>query len=67
MSTYTPGLAAWKLAFQLSPIVLTNGIVADFPASMLPIIALTEMINFPLGLLTGGANISLDRDRKSVV
>ena len=61
MSTYTPGLAAWKLAFQLSPIVLTNGIVADFPASMLPIIALTEMINFPLGLLTGGANISLDR------
>lgn len=58
--SYTPGLAAWKLAFQLSPIILTNGIVADFPGAMLPIIAITEAANFPLGLLSGG-NVNLDR------
>lgn len=58
--SYTPGLAAWKLAFQLSPIILVNGIVANFPYNMLPIIAITEAANFPLGLLSGG-NVNLDR------
>lgn len=56
----SPGLAAWKLAFQLSPIILTNGLVDAFPGGMLPIIAITEAINFPLGLLSGGENIELD-------
>lgn len=59
--SYTPGSAAWKLAFQLSPIILTNGIVSSFPGKMLPIVALTEAVNFPLGLLSGGDNVSLDR------
>lgn len=61
MSGVTPGYVAWKLAFQLSPIILTNGIVSAFPNFMLPIIAITEAINFPLGLLTSGAaDIDLD-------
>lgn len=59
--SYTPGLAAWKLAFQLSPIILTNGLVNFMPGRMLPIIAITEAINFPLGLLNGGNAIDLDR------
>lgn len=58
--SYTPGLVAWKLAFQLSPIVLVNGWAANFPYGMLPIIAITEAANFPLGLLSGG-NVNLDR------
>jgi len=55
----SPGYATWKLGFQLSPIVLTNGLVDGFPYNMLPIIALTEALNFTEGLLSG-ANISLD-------
>ncbi len=59
--SYTPGSVAWKLAFQLSPIILVNGFVSGFPYRMLPIIALTEALNFPLGLLSGGGDINLDR------
>lgn len=57
----TPGYAAWKLAFQASPIILTNGILSSLPGGMLPIIAITEAINFPIGLLTSGNNIGLDK------
>lgn len=60
MSGYTPGMTAWKLLFQLSPIILTNGIMQGFPGGMLPIIAITESINFPLGLLAGG-DVSIDK------
>lgn len=56
------GLAfsGWKLAFQLSPIILTNGLATNMPGGMLPIIALTESLNFTEGLLSGAQNISLD-------
>lgn len=55
------GLAAWTLAFQASPIILTNGLVNSFPGRMLPIMAITEALNLPLGLLGGGNNLSLNR------
>lgn len=60
--SFTAGLAAWKIAFQLSPIILTGGIAQgmSFTGQMLPILAITEAINFPLGLLSGGENIELD-------
>jgi len=61
MSGYTPGLAAWKVAFQISPIILTNGLVNSFPGRMLPILAVTEALNLPLGLLSGAGGIGLDR------
>ena len=50
--------AAWKLTFQLSPIILTNGIASEI--GMLPIISLTEALNFVDGILSGGENIELD-------
>ena len=50
----TPGTAAWALAFQLSPIVLTGGLATPIPGSALPIIALTESLSFAAGLLSGG-------------
>lgn len=56
----SPGLAIFKLAFQLSPIILTNGIAQNIPGQMLPIISITEALNFTLGLLSGGDNIDLD-------
>lgn len=52
------GREAWKLAFELSPIILTGGMAKNLPGNMLPIIALTEAINFPLGLLSSGGQIN---------
>jgi len=60
MSGASAGMAAWKLAFQLSPIILSNGLVNSFPGKMLPIVGITEILNFPLGLLSGGSNVGLD-------
>lgn len=55
----SPGLAIFKLAFQVCPIFLTSGLAEFIPGGILPIILLTEAINLPLGLLTRG-NIGLD-------
>src|SRR5579859_6827529 len=56
----TPGLAAYKLSFQLSPIIFVGGIAQNIPFQMLPIIAITEALNFTIGLLSGGDPIDLD-------
>jgi hypothetical protein len=53
MAGESSGEAAFKLAFQLSPIILTGGIADKFLSGYLPIIAITELINFPAGLLSG--------------
>lgn len=44
---------AFQLAFELSPILLTNGIADGVPDGILPLIAITEAANFTLGLLNG--------------
>jgi len=54
------GLSAFKLAFELSPIVMQNGIAQNIPGQMLPIIAITESLNFAAGLLEGGDNLDFD-------
>ena len=56
----TLGAAGFKLAFQISPIILTGGITGSMPGGALPIVALTEAINFPFGILSSGINIELD-------
>ncbi|HUZ33899.1 MAG TPA: hypothetical protein VMV19_17595 [Xanthobacteraceae bacterium] len=48
------GQAAYALAFQKSPIVLTNGIATNIPGGMLPIISIIQAIDFSFGLLSGG-------------
>jgi hypothetical protein len=53
------GLVAFKLANQISPIVLTGGIATSLGGA-LPIVALTEGANFVTSLLSGGENIQLD-------
>lgn len=55
-----PGQAAFKLGFQLSPIILTGGVANLIPGGMLPIISLTEAVNFTTGLLSGGDLPDLD-------
>jgi hypothetical protein len=53
MSNITAGEAAWKMAFQISPIIMAGGIASLMPMGYLPLIAVTELINFPAGLLSG--------------
>lgn len=48
------GSALWGLAFELSPIVFTQGIAQNMPGGVLPIVLITEAINFPLGVLSTG-------------
>lgn len=55
------GSIAFKLAYELSPIILVNGIASNIPFQMLPIISITESINFATGLLSGSVDIDLDR------
>lgn len=57
----SPGYIAWKLSFQICPIILTGGVATLFPGSMLPIIALTEAADFVTGLLSGGGPTDLDQ------
>jgi hypothetical protein len=54
----SPGLAAYKLSFQLSPIVLQGGIAASIPGGMLPIISITQALDFTEGLLSGGNELT---------
>jgi hypothetical protein len=55
----SPGLDAFKITFELSPIILTGGI-ATFVGGALPIIAITEALSFVDGLLSGGDNLDFD-------
>ena len=59
--SFSAGMAAYKMAFQLSPIILTGGVANLIPGGMLPIISLTEGLNFTTGLLSGGSE-SLELD-----
>lgn len=54
------GLAAFQLSFELSPILLIDGIATQIAGGVLPIIAITEAANFITGLLSGGSNLNLD-------
>lgn len=53
------GMAVFRLSFQLSPIIFTGGIASSLPGGMLPIISITQALDFVSGLLSG-ADVSLD-------
>lgn len=54
------GYSAFKLAYQVSPLILVDGVVAQIPGGMLPIVAITEAASFVLGILHGQVSTSLD-------
>ena len=58
----TPVGTAFKLAYELSPIFLTGGssVTGALPQQIIPFIFLTEGINLPLSLASGGEDIELD-------
>lgn len=47
-------LEAFKLSFELSPIIMTGGVAGNIPGGMLPILALSDALSFATGLLSGG-------------
>ena len=55
---YTAGQAQYKLNYEISPIVLTGGIAANFVGGMLPLLAITQSLDFE-NLLSGGS-LNLD-------
>jgi hypothetical protein len=54
------GQTAYRITFEISPIMLTNGIAAFMPGGMLPIISLTQSVDFITGVLSGGGPTDLD-------
>ena len=56
----SPGLSAFTLAFTISPIILQNGIAQNIPGGYLPLISITESLNFVDGLLSGGSPLDFD-------
>ena len=54
------GAASFKLASQISPIILVGGIASAIPGGALPIISVSNALNFAGGLLGGGADLGLD-------
>lgn len=54
------GSAAYRLAFQLSPVIFTGGIASFMPGGGLPIVAITQALNFVGGLLGGAQDVDLD-------
>jgi hypothetical protein len=59
--SFSAAAAAWKLTYQISPIILTNGIAGAIPGGMLPLVSITEAANFLTGLLSGGDITDLDQ------
>jgi len=52
------GLTAFQLAYEISPIILNDGVAQNF-GGVLPIVVLTEAIGFANGLLQGSATTTL--------
>lgn len=55
-----PGYYAFKLAFELSPILMVNGLAKNIPGGTLPIVAITQALDFFTSLISGSENIELD-------
>lgn len=50
----------FQLGYEISPIILNNGIADLIPGKMLPIVAITEFANFTSALIGGNLDLSLD-------
>lgn len=52
--------ATYQLAYEISPIILTNGVAQLIPGQMLPIVAITEAASFAGNLLEGNGAPNLN-------
>lgn len=56
----TAGRSIYRLGFEISPIILVDGIATYISGGYLPIVSILEAGNFATGLLSGGTDLSLD-------
>ena len=60
----TIGRTVYRLGFEISPIILSNGIAKDLPQNFLPLVVITEAANLANnlvgGVLSGTFSFSLD-------
>ena len=52
--------SVYKLAFEKSPIFLVDGLASFIPGKVLPMIAITQAVDFSLGVLNGKIDLNLD-------
>ncbi|EJU6209789.1 hypothetical protein N4Z01_003295 [Salmonella enterica] len=52
----------YKLGFEISPVILCDGVAQSIPGGMLPIVALTQSASYVSGLM-GGATALTDLDK----
>ena len=52
----------YKLGFEISPVILCDGVAQSIPGGMLPIVALTQSASYVSNLLGGAANLT-DTDK----
>lgn len=55
----SPGMVAFRLAYQVSPILLQGGVVSFMQGGLVPLVAFTQGIDLTFGLLSG-ANVDID-------
>ena len=55
------GKAIYRLGFEISPVILTNGVATLIPYGMLPIVAITQAAGLVDGLINGNLPDDLDR------
>lgn len=48
----------YKLGFEISPVILCDGVAQSIPGGMLPIVALTQSASYVSGLLSGAINLT---------
>ncbi|WP_353613964.1 hypothetical protein [Mangrovibacter phragmitis] len=48
----------YRLGFEISPVILTDGIASGITGGMLPVVALTQSASFVTGLITGSASLT---------
>lgn len=48
----------YRLGFEISPVILCNGVAEGIPGGMLPIVAITQSASFVTGLLSGSLNLT---------
>ena len=51
------GAVAFKLAYQISPIIFSGGIASAIPGGLLPLLAISGAIKFVNGLLSPGSTV----------
>ena len=48
----------YRLGFEISPVILCNGVAEAIPGGMLPIVALTQSASFVTGLISGAIDLT---------